>query len=187
MDWRVESNIPEGWRPAPVPSHWGFRPARPVQGVGWPAPARHVVRRDEGLVAALSLPSISLYNMRSLWAKAGSLADDILLRHTDICFLTEIWQKLESKRHNYKIEEMLEMKGIHYISTPRPGSRRGGGVAMAFPASRFDVSNLNIEIPKPVECLLALVKKIEPPGGKMRKLLAVCFYSPPGLKRIPNL
>ena len=47
-------------------------------------PARHMVRRDEGLVLALSLPTISLFNMRSLWAKARNLADDISLRHTDI-------------------------------------------------------------------------------------------------------
>ena len=33
---------------------------------------------------------------------------------------------------------------------------------MAFPATRFEVSKLNIEIPKPLECLFALVKQKEP-------------------------
>ena len=187
VGWRVESNIPEGWRPAPVPSHWGFRPARPVQGEGRLAPARHVVRRDEGLVAALSLPAITLYNMRSIWAKAGSLADDILFRHTDICFLTEIWESLESKKHKYKIEEMLEMKGIHYISTPRPGSRRGGGVAIAFPATKFQVTKLNVAIPKPLECMFALVKPVDKNVGKIQCFVAVCFYSPPKSKKNSEL
>ena len=74
--------------------------------------------------------------------------------------------------------EMMEMKGIYYISTPRPGGRRGGGVAMAFPKTRFQVSKLNIEIPKPLECIFALVKPNES-IGKARKVIAVCFYSPP--------
>ena len=109
-----------------------------------------MVRRDEGRVVALSLPTISLYNMRSLWARARSLVDDITFRHTDICFLTKVWQQAESKKHKYKIEEMLEIKGIHYISTPRPKGQRGGGVAMAFPNSRFQVTKLNIIIPNPL-------------------------------------
>ena len=170
-----------------VPSHWGYRPILTPPNEGRPITARHAIRRDEGLVVALSLPNISLYNMRSIWAKAGNLADDILARQVDICFLTEVWQKLESKKHNYKIEEMLEMKGIHYISTPRPGSRRGGGVAMAFPASRFLVTKLNIHIPKPLECMFALVKPIETGGGKLKKIIAVCFYSPPKSKKNSQL
>jgi len=144
------------------------------------------VRRDEGLVAALSLPTLSLYNMRSVWAKLDNLADDITMRETDICFLTEVWQKQENKKHNYSIEKMLEMKGIFYISTPRPGARRGGGVAMAFPKTNFQVTKLNIEIPKPIECMFALVKPINQ-TGKSRKFIAVCFYSPPKSKQNSKL
>ena len=103
------------------------------------------VQRDEGLVAALSLPTLSLYNMRSVWAKLDNLADDITMRETDICFLTEVWQKQENKKHNYSIEKMLEMKGIFYISTPRPGARRGGGVAMAFPKTNFQVTKGRVQ------------------------------------------
>jgi hypothetical protein len=138
-----------------------------------------VVRRDEGLVVALSLPTISQYNMRSLWAKAGNLADDINHRQSDICFLTEVWESAENKKHKLKIEEMLEMEGIHYISTPRPGSRRGGGVAIAFPGTRFHVTKLNINIPHPLECLFALVKPVDNQTGKLKKVIAVCFYAPP--------
>ena len=144
------------------------------------------VQRDEGLVAALSLPTLSLYNMRSVWAKLDNLADDITMRETDICFLTEVWQKQENKKHNYSIEKMLEMKGIFYISTPRPGARRGGGVAMAFPKTRFQVTKLNIEIPKPLKCMFALVKPINQ-TGKSRRFIAICFYSPPKSKQNAKL
>ena len=106
-DWITRSEdqqLPEGCEVTAVsvtniPTLLGHRPARDAPVEGRLRPARHVVRRDEGLVLALSLPTISLYNMRSLWAKARSLADDIAFRHTDICFLTEVWQKSESKKH----------------------------------------------------------------------------------------
>ena len=144
-------------------------------------PARKVIRRDEGLVEALTLPSITLFNMRSIWPKIGNLADDINLRETDLCFLTEIWEKSENKKHQYSIEEMLEMKNINYISSPRPGSKRGGGVAIAFSRENFQVSKLNIDVPKPLECLFALVKP-NTTVGKMRKIIAICFYCPPRSK-----
>ena len=118
---------------------------------------------------------ISVYNMRSIWPKFHNLAE---LRGTDLCFLTEIWEKLENKKYQRRIMEMMELQGIHYISTPRPGSRRGGGVAIAFPGSKFHVTKLNIDVPKPLECIFALVKPVNP-TGKTNIFIAICFYSPP--------
>ena len=80
---------------------------------------------------------------------------------------------------------MLKMKGIQYVSTPRPGARREGGVAIAFPGGRFHVSKLNIEVMKPLECLFSLVKPRDP-AVKSRKYIAVCFYSPPHSKSSPQ-
>ena len=45
---------------------------------------------------------------------------------------------------------MLEMRGIKYISTPRPGARRGGGVAIVFSGEKFQVTKLNVEVVKPL-------------------------------------
>ena len=73
-------------------------------------------------------------------------------------FLTEIWQKDENRRHMFAIEELFEMRQIKYISTARPGGRRGGGVAITYSEERYQVSKLNIEVKKPLECLFALVK-----------------------------
>ena len=143
--------------------------------------SRKTILRDEGLVQALNLPVVSLYNMRSSWSKINNLADDINMRGTDLCFLTEIWEKQESKKHQRAIEEMLEMKGVKYISTPRVGGRRGGGVAIAYSPEKFQVSKLNIDVPRPLECILALVKST---GlvGKAKRSIAICFYSPPRSK-----
>ena len=46
-----------------------------------------------------------------------------------VAFHSEVWEKKESKKHKYKIDEMLETENIAYISTPRP-NRRGGGSAI---------------------------------------------------------
>ena len=81
-------------------------------------------------------------------------------RSADISFLCELWEKSESKKHQKRIEEMLEMGGISYISTPRPGARLGVGAGIAFSKKHFSVSKLNISIPKPLEIVWALMRPI---------------------------
>ena len=74
---------------------------------------------------ALTLPKVLNYNMRSIFSKLENFSEDILQREGDICFLTEVWEKQENKTHQQKIEKMFEMSGIHYISTPGLGPKRG--------------------------------------------------------------
>ena len=96
--------------------------------------------------------------MRSLIPKIQNFSLDMQERMTDIGFLTEVWEKTENKKHQFKIEEMLELCGIKYISTPRPGAQRGGGAAIAVRTENFQISKLNILIPKSVEVLWGLLK-----------------------------
>ena len=74
------------------------------------------------------------------------------------------------------------MSGITYISTPRPGAKRGGGAAIAFNPERFSVSKLNIHIPKPLEIVWALMRPVEPIGD-IRKIILCSFYSPPNSRK----
>ena len=53
-----------------------------------------------------------------------------------IAFHSEVWEKRESKKHKFKIQEMFELEGISYISTARP-DRRGGGCAITCDNSHF--------------------------------------------------
>ena len=69
----------------------------------------------------------------------------------DISFLSEIWEKKENLKHQASIEELLELKGIQYISTPRPGLKRGGGTAIAACPNLFSLVKLHIEIPRSLE------------------------------------
>ena len=75
--------------------------------------------------------------MRSLIPKIGNFSLDMKERAVDISFLTEVWQQAENKKHQFKLEELLEMEGVQYISTPRPGSKRGGGAAIAVGLDSF--------------------------------------------------
>ena len=49
------------------------------------------LRRDNKAVQGLSLPVLSSYNMRSIWAKLDCYAEDFIERTVGLSFLTEIW------------------------------------------------------------------------------------------------
>ena len=120
--------------------------------------------------------------MRSIWGKIRSLAADIHEQEGEIIFLSEIWEKSENKKHKHKIEEMLEMSNIAYISTPRHGAKRGGGAAIAISTRRFAVTKLNIFIPNPLEIVWALLRPVEH-TGQIRKIILCSIYSPPNSKK----
>ena len=161
---------------SPIPVWTGHRPARKMPTVR--TSVRRTIRRSNKLVDALSAPRITLYNARSAWSKLTSLAEDMEMRSTDICFLTEVWQQSENRKHKEAIEELLELRGVKYVSTPRPGARRGGGTALACSEEYFHLTKLNVAIPKPLEACFALVKP-KNPTGKVSSFICCSFYSPP--------
>ena len=145
-------------------------------------PVRRVIRRENRCIEALSLPVILSYNMRSVWGKLKNFSEDVHERSGEVIFLCEVWEKSENKKHKRRIEELLEMKQISYISTPRPEAKRGGGAAIAFCSSKFSVSKLNIHIPKPLEVVWALLRP-NTPTGDVRNIILCSFYSPPNSKK----
>ena len=163
-----------------IPVLVGHRPLK--EHVTRQPAVRTVIRRENRCVQALSLPVILSYNMRSIWGKIRSLATDIKERDGEIIFLSEVWEKSENRQHKQKIEEMLEMSNISYISTPRPGAKRGGGAAIAISSSKFSVTKLNILIPTPLEIVWALLRPIEH-TVKIRRVILCSLYSPPHSKK----
>ena len=61
--------------------------------------AGRVVRRNNKFIQALSLPTILSYNMRSLWGKLDNFAANIEEGSGEISFLSEVWEKSESSKH----------------------------------------------------------------------------------------
>ena len=66
-------------------------------------PNRKTVEPDK-IQAAVSLPTVATYNCHSLFPKIKSLKTDLLERHFDVGFLTEIWQQTHNSEHNLEIE-----------------------------------------------------------------------------------
>ena len=90
-------------------------------------------KNPKKVTAALNLPIVATYNLRSLMPKVQSLKNDLLERSVDLGFLQEIWEKSDIKTHQFKIEKMIEMDGLLYISNPRPKNAKGrtyGGAAI---------------------------------------------------------
>ena len=158
----------------------GFRPAKPRLNVAVRFPrCLTTIRRDNKTIQSLSLPVISSYNMRSLFPKLNSFVDDFNDRGIGVSFLSEIWEKSNNKKHQEKLQEMLETKGILYISTPRPGLKRGGGVAIAADPLKFSLSKFNVHIPHNLEVSWALVASL-----KYCAVHSILLLTP---KRSPNL
>ena len=170
--------------PVPIPLQQGHRPAPLPRELR--APVRRTVLRSNKLVDALSMPRITLYNMRSAWSKLDNLAEDMLMRKTDLSILTEVWHMAENRKHEEAIEQMLELHGVKYVSTPRPGARRGGGTAVACSDEFFHMTKLYIAIPKPLEAYFRLVRP-KNPSGRVAKILCCSFYSPPKSPHRNNL
>ena len=116
--------------------------------------------------------------MRSLIAKIENFGDVMEDRNCDLSFLSEVWGKLENEKHQFKIEELFELKGMKYISTPRPGTRRGGVAAIVVNTERFSLSKLNVPNPNSLEVVWGLMKP-KNITGKITKIITCCFYCPP--------
>ena len=124
----------------PIPVQTGHRPSICNPSLRLP-PVRKTIRRDNKVLQAVTLPKMSNYNMRSLMPKLFNFGTDMEDRCCSISFLTEVWQKAENKKHQFRIEELFEMRGLKYISTPRPGTRRGGGAAIVVNTENFQFPN----------------------------------------------
>ena len=110
----------------------GFRPTKVIFERPPPPTTRNIIQRNNNKRSqAPSLPKIINYNTRSFFPKYLNFSQDVIERESDLIFLTEVWQRKENPKHHAKIERMLEMKGIKYISNPHTGTKRGGGAAIA--------------------------------------------------------
>ena len=170
-----------------IPIFFGNRPPKPkIHDLSKPPHFLRTIRRDNKAVQGISLPVISSYNMRSIFPKLDSYAEDFNERAIGLSFLSEIWEKSSNKKHQLKLQELFELKGILYISTPRPGSKRGGGVAITADPSKFSLTKLNISIPHKLEVSWGLLKP-RLITGSITKILCCAFYSPPKSKKKTKL
>ena len=160
---------------------------RPKKQTKYPrSPVRKILKRDNKLIQAATVPKLACYNMRSLMPKVTSLATDLEDRSCSLAILTEVWEKLENKKHQLKLEELYEMKGLKYISTPRPGKKRGGGAAIMANVEEYTLTKLSVSNPHKLEIVWGL---LQPKSllGSIRKFIVCSFYCPPKSRKKTKL
>ena len=135
---------------------------------------------------ALDLPTVASYNCRSLFPKLESLKIDLIERKIDCAMASEVWQQSENKEHSAKIEEMLEISGLKYISTSRPNNKRGGGVALIVNLEKYTCEKINIFVPNGLEVVWGLLQP-KSNTAYFKKIIVCTFYSPPGSRRNSKL
>ena len=77
------------------------------------------IRRDNRGLISLFLPNIGVYNHRSLFPKIDNFITEAKETNQGLTLHSEVWEVSQSKKHQRKINEMLELHGMTYVSTPR--------------------------------------------------------------------
>ena len=149
-------------------------------------PARRTVRRNSKLEQSLSLPIITVSNMRSLLPKINNFKTDVLERTVGLALLSEVWEVKGKKKHISEVSKMLELEGLKYISTPRASYKRGGGCAIVAYLPKFSLEKIDVTIPRSVEVVYGLLRPKQITNG-LSEIIVVAFYSPPKSRKKAQL
>ena len=139
------------------------------------------IKRQDKITAALNLPTVATYNVRSLFPKIRNFKTNMLERLISVSFISEIWERADKKLHCLEIENMLEMNGLKYISTPRKPNSKGvsyGGAALVINLEKFTCEKLDVSFPQSIEAVWGLLKP-KCGSAKFKKIIVCSFYSPP--------
>ena len=126
--------------------------------------------KTDKFTAALNLPTVATYNLRSLMPKIDSLKTDFFERKIDVGFLTEIWEQEQNSDHRFEIEKLLETRNKKGVSF--------GGAAIVVNLNKFTCEKLKIHTPSSLEVVWGLLRP-KNPGDKFKKIIVRSFYSPP--------
>ena len=148
-------------------------------------PVRKTLRRDNRGELSLHLPNMAVYNHRSIWKKLKNFCIEFHELSMGIAFHSEVWEKKESKKHKYKIDEMLEMENIDYISTARP-NRRGGGCAITCNNTLFHMKEVKVDNPDNLEVTFATLRPKDENSPQFVVILCA-LYSPPRSRKKSKL
>ena len=168
---------------SPAPP-WYEPPQKPYK---YRKPVRVTLRRDNRLEQSDYLPIIAVSNLRSLIPKIGNFVQDMKERDIGVNLLSEIWEKPRKRKHRFKIDQMLHMEGLKYISTPRPPARRGGGAAIVAPTSKFNLEKIDISIPHNLEICWGMLRPKSEQLMQVKEIIVASFYSPPKSRKKSKL
>ena len=93
----------------------------------------------------------------------------------------------KKRKHKFKIEQMLHMEGLKYISTPRPPQKRGGGATIVSPILQCDLEKLDVLIPYNLEICWGMLRPKSDHLLGIKEIIVAAFYSPPKSKKKSKL
>ena len=67
--------------------------------------------KQDKISAALNLPIVATYNVRSLFPKIGNFKTDMLERKISVSFVSEIWERSDKKSIALKLKRCLRKMG----------------------------------------------------------------------------
>ena len=102
-----------------------------------------------------------------------------------IALHSEVWERKENKKQKFRIEEMLEIRNISYISTPRP-NRRGGGSAITCDDTLYHLKEIKVHNPDNLEVTFATVRPRDENSSQFIIILCA-VYSPPRSRKKSKL
>ena len=156
--WELEDSLPDGWTPRQDP----MLPQDPNIPSGWNLRNNNItVRRDNRCLLASQLPVLFVTNHRSFSPKFNNFLELMNTFNLTLGLHSEIWEFKEKREYQNKLEEALELKGVKYISNPRP-NRRGGGAAITLIDGEFTLTKLDLVTPKYLEVVWGLVRPRTP-------------------------
>ena len=116
-----------------------------------PAGQQQVLDVGPSLDQPTNVPLFLLLNARSIFNKADNLADLLNQIGPDFCLVSETFE-----RANKSLSSVLPKQHFESISQFRNNKAPGGGCAIIFNQTRFQVSSLDVSIPEGIECCWAL-------------------------------
>ena len=143
---------------------------------------RKVIKRDKKYLWGVSLPIISVSNVRSLIPKIENFKNDILERNISLSILSEVWEKADCKKQQFELEKMFQIDGLKYISTPRM-TKRGGGAAIVANLREFSLEKIPVIIPHNLEVVWGLLRP-KKESESIREIIVAALYSPLIIRRI---
>ena len=82
---------------------------------------------------------------------------------------------------------MLFMEGLKFISTTRPGGRRGGGCGVIGDLTHYTLDKIEVPNPDKVEMCWGILRPKPAPGLTIREIIVVSFYCPPKSRKKTKL
>ena len=137
--------------------------------------------------ASSTMSVVAVANVRSLLPKLNAFIEKIENEEIEVALVVEVWEKMGEKNNHFqsKVEEIMQMKGLKYISCgARLTGKRGGGAAILVNTVKFAMEKLEVNVPNNLEVQWGLVrpKKIWP-NTKYCEMIFCSFYSPPASRK----